>query len=83
MAITHGKRTWRSSFVTALAMVVVAGAGLLASAAADTEPADATPPPLPRPSSAISPRLDGHGDPLPEGAMLRLGTVRYRDGSQI
>ncbi len=32
------------------------------------------------PPSPAEVRVDIHGDPLPEGAIARLGTVRYRAG---
>jgi RNA polymerase sigma factor (sigma-70 family) len=55
-------------------------AGLLAAGLAATVPADDPPAPLPSANrkDAPQPRLDQHGDSLPEGAVLRLGTTRLR-----
>jgi WD40 repeat protein len=38
---------------------------------------------LTTPATAGPPRADGLGDPLPEGALLRLGTVRLRHGDGV
>jgi RNA polymerase sigma factor (sigma-70 family) len=64
--------------------VCAAGAGLLAyqqapqlRAGVDPIP-PATAPPLPGTDAGTEVRVDAHGDPLPEGALLRLGTVRFR-----
>ncbi|MHC4504578.1 MAG: WD40 repeat domain-containing protein, partial [Planctomycetota bacterium] len=40
--------------------------------------------PLPKPEKKQQrPRVDLHGDPLPEGAIARCGTVRFRHGSSV
>jgi RNA polymerase sigma factor (sigma-70 family) len=75
-----------------LLLGAVAGAGLLAHRAGPGAPAAANdeeqPPPAgtndrPEAGTERSLRSDRYGDPLPPGALVRLGTVRFRPGSQV
>jgi WD40 repeat protein len=63
-----------------------AGAALLALRG-DTPQASANPPAsaVPRQGVAGEPQVlvDSHGDPLPDGALLRLGTIRFRHAGGI
>jgi RNA polymerase sigma factor (sigma-70 family) len=75
-------RTWTRVLVCLALVVGAAGAGVTALALSGA----AGPPPLPEvppaavaaPAAEKAPRPDQHGDPLPDGALLRLGTLRWR-----
>ncbi len=72
------------SLVLTTALGVMIGGVLFAQRAG--EPARPEPP-APRiavsPSSAEDPRTDQFGDPLPAGAIVRLGTLRFRTGYSV
>jgi RNA polymerase sigma factor (sigma-70 family) len=67
-------------FALALTLAVVAGAGVLAYQTLSAGPAPVEPPALPPAQAEKPPLLDLFGDPLPPGALARLGTVRFRLG---
>jgi RNA polymerase sigma factor (sigma-70 family) len=72
--------------VSVVLLVLLALGGLilgmgLASPPARVEIRSAAPPT--RPIGQSRPVVDRHGDPLPEGALARLGTVRLRQGGGI
>jgi len=70
--------------MTSLLLVLLAGMGGALFSARMAHPkealSDARPVESPRREPAPQARTDRHGDPLPEGAIARLGTVRWRHG---
>ncbi len=76
-------RAGPAGIAKALATVLLAAA-LVSAAALAVRPPDAKPADRPAPGhKAERPAVDPHGDPLPEGALLRLGTVRFRHANGI
>jgi RNA polymerase sigma factor (sigma-70 family) len=80
--VAFGTAKLAGAAVVALGLLLV-GAGVLLHRA----PAGEEPEPGPAPQAADSPQpeapVDGLGDPLPAGALARLGTMRLRHGHQI
>jgi RNA polymerase sigma factor (sigma-70 family) len=72
--------------VVAAILIGLLGAGSLALshpvARAEAPPADAPPAKTAEPSAETA-RTDRQGDPLPDGALARLGTVRLRHGGSV
>jgi RNA polymerase sigma factor (sigma-70 family) len=73
--------------VLLLAGVLGAGLGMAAlqtdEKAPPTQPAAGAKPDDTKKSDEKKPGVDAHGDPLPEGAIIRLGTVRFNHGTDL
>jgi RNA polymerase sigma factor (sigma-70 family) len=70
----------RAKLALALGLLVATGGGLavlpmMPHPPAEEKPQVSAPPPAPE---AKRPRVDHFGDPLPEGVLARLGTMRFR-----
>jgi RNA polymerase sigma factor (sigma-70 family) len=63
-----------------LAAGLAGGLGWAVGQRPDEKPVQRSQPPG---ATGEGPRADPHGDPLPDGALARLGTVRWRHGSQV
>jgi WD40 repeat protein/beta-lactamase regulating signal transducer with metallopeptidase domain len=68
---------WTVAVLAAAACLVVAGVGPLHSAADNPKTA------APEPEAKRKPTADLYGDPLPAGALARLGTTRLRHGGDV
>jgi RNA polymerase sigma factor (sigma-70 family) len=77
----------KAALAVALAVCVVGlGAGLAHRGVPADQPAQGGPPQAPAPGEAVArprPALDRFGDPLPAGAVARIGTVRFRHGHRV
>jgi RNA polymerase sigma factor (sigma-70 family) len=80
----HGIAKGKLVVTLLLVAGLVTGGSLLAPQASVERPADApTKPAAPALRQEVEPRRDAFGDPLPPGAIARLGTVRFRHGNGV
>jgi RNA polymerase sigma factor (sigma-70 family) len=87
LALAHGamKALSATHIIVILSLTLFAGAGVVAAGAL-APPAAGDKPVKPAASGAAAAaapeavRTDRYGDPLPPGALMRLGTVRFRHG---
>jgi WD40 repeat protein len=64
-----------------LLAVALAGGAVLPQGGPETQPPTAESPKAPAEKAEVG--LDAQGDPLPAGALARLGTVRFRHGGRV
>ena len=86
LALAHGamKALSATHLIVILSLTLFAGAGVIAAGALAPPAAADKPAAPPAGAPADAPeaeRIDRYGDTLPPGALMRLGTVRFRHGA--
>ncbi len=72
-----------AALLLAVATLAVGAAYVAQRPPTSDSPAQAAMPPAQEPKSEAAPRLDALGDPLPDGALARLGTTRLRHRDMV
>jgi len=85
LAIVAATRPARFPMTAGLAMAAAVLVGTVILTTGTGAPPAADPPARDKPPEVIpsAVRLDAHGDPLPDGAVARLGTVRFNHGDGL
>lgn len=84
--VLAGKLRSAAAAIIAVIVTITGVAGTTAfwaSASPADGPGDPIPPPAARPGEQPGPRVDRFGDPLPDEAVARIGTTRFRHGGGI
>jgi RNA polymerase sigma factor (sigma-70 family) len=78
-----GSRLKVTAALLLLGVGLMAAAGVLAQSKSGTATPQGAPPDQPGPAGAPGARVDGDGESLPQGAVLRLGSLRLRHRSAL
>jgi RNA polymerase sigma factor (sigma-70 family) len=79
----RGATLFTRKVVLSLVLALGVLGGGIAAVAPPSRPVEAKSRADAKPAPAEKPRADRHGDPLPAGAIARLGTVRWRSSEEV